>query len=86
MFEAKGEITRGAGYVEWFAEEAKRIYGDIMPSPTPTRRLLVIKQPVGVAAMITPVRRGYVWVRRSERPWQNWGRRGRRRGQGCGEW
>ena len=55
LFEAKAEVRYGASFVEWFAEEAKRIYGDIMPSPTPSRRLLVLKQPVGVALLITPV-------------------------------
>ena len=44
----------GAAYTEWFAEEAKRIYGDIIPPFASDRRLLVIKQPVGVAALITP--------------------------------
>ncbi|PFX17403.1 succinate-semialdehyde dehydrogenase, mitochondrial-like [Stylophora pistillata] len=54
LFEAKGEIKYGASYVEWFAEEAKRIYGDIIPSPASSRRLFSIKQPVGVAALWTP--------------------------------
>lgn len=52
--EAKGEIAYGAAYVEWFAEEAKRIYGDTIPQPANDRRLLCIKQPVGVVACITP--------------------------------
>ena len=55
LFEAKGEIKYGASYVEWFAEEAKRIYGDIIPSPAYSRRLFSVKQPVGVAALWTPV-------------------------------
>ena len=55
MFEAKGEVRYAASYVEWFAEEAKRIYGDIIPSPHPSRRLFSLKQPVGVAALWTPV-------------------------------
>lgn len=54
LFEAKGEIKYGASYVEWFAEEAKRIYGDIIPSPASSRRLFSVKQPVGVAALWTP--------------------------------
>jgi succinate-semialdehyde dehydrogenase/glutarate-semialdehyde dehydrogenase len=54
LAEAKGEILYGASFVEWFAEEAKRIYGDVIPSPTNDRRLIVIKQPVGVVAAITP--------------------------------
>jgi succinate-semialdehyde dehydrogenase/glutarate-semialdehyde dehydrogenase len=54
LAEAKGEILYGASFVEWFAEEAKRVYGDVIPSPTPDRRLVVIKQPIGVCAAITP--------------------------------
>jgi len=52
--EAKGEITIGAAYVEWFAEEAKRVYGDVIPTVGNDRRLVVIKEPVGVCAAITP--------------------------------
>ncbi|MFW5680249.1 MAG: NAD-dependent succinate-semialdehyde dehydrogenase [Pseudomonadota bacterium] len=52
--EAKGEVTYGASFVEWFAEEAKRVYGDTIPSPFPSRRILVMKQPIGVCGMITP--------------------------------
>jgi len=54
LSEAKGEITIGAAYTEWFAEEARRVYGDIIPTIGNDRRLLVIKQPVGVCAAITP--------------------------------
>jgi succinate-semialdehyde dehydrogenase/glutarate-semialdehyde dehydrogenase len=54
LAESKGEITIGAAYVEWFAEEAKRIYGDTIPTPWPDRRIVVVKQPVGVCAAITP--------------------------------
>ena len=54
LAEAKGEIVYGASFVEWFAEEAKRVYGDVIPSPTNDRRLIVIKQPIGVCAAITP--------------------------------
>src|SRR5512134_3837365 len=54
LAESKGEITIGAAYVEWFAEEAKRIYGDTIPTIASDRRILVIKQPVGVCAAITP--------------------------------
>ena len=52
--EAKGEIAYGASFVEWFAEEAKRVYGDVIPSPTNDRRLIVMKQPIGVVGAITP--------------------------------
>ncbi|MEJ2682140.1 MAG: NAD-dependent succinate-semialdehyde dehydrogenase [Gammaproteobacteria bacterium] len=54
LAEAKGEVGYGASFVEWFAEEAKRVYGDTIPAPNNDRRLLVIKQPVGVVAAITP--------------------------------
>ena len=54
MAEAKGEIVYGASFVEWFAEEGKRIYGDTIPSPTNDRRLIVLKQPIGVCAALTP--------------------------------
>ena len=54
LAEARGEILYGASYVEWFAEEAKRVYGDTIPAPDRSRRLVCIKQPVGVVACITP--------------------------------
>jgi succinate-semialdehyde dehydrogenase / glutarate-semialdehyde dehydrogenase len=54
LAEAKGEITIGAAYVEWFAEEAKRVYGDVIPTIAGDRRLVVVKEPVGVCAAITP--------------------------------
>lgn len=52
--EAKGEILSGIDYIDWYAEEAKRVYGDTIPASAPDKRLLVIKQPVGVTAAITP--------------------------------
>jgi succinate-semialdehyde dehydrogenase/glutarate-semialdehyde dehydrogenase len=52
--EGIGEIVYGAGFVEWFAEEAKRAYGDVIPNSAPGSRILAIKQPVGVVAAITP--------------------------------
>lgn len=54
LAESRAEIAYGASFVEWFAEEAKRIYGETIPSPLNDRRLLVVKQPIGVAAAITP--------------------------------
>lgn len=54
LFEAKGEIVYAASFIEWFAEEAKRIYGDVIPSPYPDARIVVNKQPIGVVAAITP--------------------------------
>ena len=52
--EAKGEIAYGASYIEWYAEEAKRIYGDIIPALAPSQRILVHKEPIGVCTAITP--------------------------------
>jgi len=52
--ESLGEIVYGANYIEWFAEEAKRVYGDTIPQPNNDKRLVVIKQPVGVVSAITP--------------------------------
>ncbi|MGL4409305.1 MAG: NAD-dependent succinate-semialdehyde dehydrogenase [Zoogloea sp.] len=54
LAEAKGEVAYGASFIEWFAEEGKRVYGDVIPAPTPDKRLIVIKQGVGVTAAITP--------------------------------
>jgi succinate-semialdehyde dehydrogenase / glutarate-semialdehyde dehydrogenase len=54
LAEAKGEILYGAGYVEWFSEEAKRTYGEVIPGHQRDKRITVIKQPVGVVASITP--------------------------------
>ncbi len=54
LAESKGEITIGAAYVEWFAEEARRVYGDVIPTISNDRRLVVVKEPVGVCAAITP--------------------------------
>ena len=52
--ESRGEIGYGASFVEWFSEEAKRVYGDTIPDPLTDRRIVVLKQPVGVVASITP--------------------------------
>ncbi len=52
--EARGEILYGASFIEWFAEEAKRVYGDVIPAPQSDKRFVVIKQPVGVVGAITP--------------------------------
>jgi succinate-semialdehyde dehydrogenase/glutarate-semialdehyde dehydrogenase len=52
--EAYGEVMYGASFIEWFAEEAKRVYGDIIPSANPNNRYMTIKQPIGVVTAITP--------------------------------
>src|SRR4029079_1097460 len=54
LAESRGEIAYGASFIEWFAEEAKRVYGDTIPAQAPDRRLVVIKQPIGVCAAVTP--------------------------------
>ncbi|AXA69070.1 succinate-semialdehyde dehydrogenase (NADP(+)) [Pseudomonas oryzihabitans] len=54
LAEAKGEILYGAAFFEWFAEEAKRVYGEVLPAAQPGQRLVVLRQPIGVCAAITP--------------------------------
>ena len=54
LAEAKGEVLYGASFIEWFAEEAKRIYGETVPGHQPDKRITVLRQPIGVCAAITP--------------------------------
>lgn len=54
LSEARGEIDYAAGFIQWFAEEAKRVRGDIIPAPKDTQRIVTLKQPIGVCAAITP--------------------------------
>lgn len=54
LTEAKGEVAYAASFIEYYAEEAKRVYGSIVPAPTSDRRIVVLKQPIGVCAAITP--------------------------------
>ncbi|MFT7288756.1 MAG: succinate-semialdehyde dehydrogenase/glutarate-semialdehyde dehydrogenase [Halieaceae bacterium] len=54
LAESRGEVAYGAAYVEWFGEEAKRLYGDVIPGPSADKRIVCIRQPVGVVAAITP--------------------------------
>jgi succinate-semialdehyde dehydrogenase/glutarate-semialdehyde dehydrogenase len=54
LAETRGEVAYGASFIEWFAEEGKRIYGDVIPTNAAGRRLIVLKQPIGVVAAITP--------------------------------
>jgi succinate-semialdehyde dehydrogenase/glutarate-semialdehyde dehydrogenase len=54
MTESRGEIAYAASFIEWFAEEAKRVYGDVIPGHQPDKRIIVLKEPVGVVAAITP--------------------------------
>lgn len=60
MKESLGEVAYSAAFLEWFSEEARRIYGDIVPSSAADRKLLLLKQPVGVASIITPVRKVFI--------------------------
>ncbi|MCA3870378.1 MAG: aldehyde dehydrogenase family protein, partial [Burkholderia sp.] len=54
LAEARGEVAYAASFLEWFAEEAKRMYGDVIPSPKPNTQIVVTREPVGVVAAITP--------------------------------
>jgi succinate-semialdehyde dehydrogenase/glutarate-semialdehyde dehydrogenase len=54
LAESRGEVAYGASFIEWFAEEGRRVYGDVIPTFAPGKRVLVVKQPVGVATAITP--------------------------------
>src|SRR5437879_11771030 len=54
LSESKGEVAYAAAFLEWFGEEAKRVYGDTIPQHQPDKRIIVIKQPIGVVACITP--------------------------------
>ena len=54
LAEARGEVAYAASFVEWLAEEGRRVYGDVMPAPTADKRIVVVKQPIGVCAAITP--------------------------------
>src|SRR5262245_55489544 len=54
LAESKGEIAYAASFIEWFAEEGKRVYGDVIPGHQPDKRILVLRQPIGVVAAITP--------------------------------
>jgi len=54
LAEAKGEVAYAAAFIEWFAEEGKRVYGDVIPGHQPDKRLIVLRQPIGVVAAITP--------------------------------
>lgn len=66
--EGLGEVTMGASYVEWFAEEAKRTYGDTIPSPGNDRRQVILKQPIGVGVGITPWNFPHAMVTRKSAP------------------
>jgi len=78
LAEAKGEVIYGAAFVEWFAEEAKRIYGETIPGHQRDKRITVIKQPIGVAASITPWNFPNAMIARNGRPGAGRGLRLRR--------
>ena len=69
LAESRAEVAYGASFIEWFAEEAKRVYGEIVPETVLGRKLLVLKEPVGIVAAITP------WNFRSRCSPASWGRR-----------
>ncbi len=54
LAEARGEIAYSAGFLEWFSEESRRIYGEVVSGVTNTKQMVFIREPIGVAAMITP--------------------------------
>jgi succinate-semialdehyde dehydrogenase / glutarate-semialdehyde dehydrogenase len=54
LAESRGEVVYAASFLEWFAEEAKRGYGDVIPSPNPDSKIIVTREPVGVVAAIAP--------------------------------
>ncbi|MGB4062545.1 MAG: NAD-dependent succinate-semialdehyde dehydrogenase [Azonexus sp.] len=68
LAEAKGEVIYGASFIEWFAEEGKRTYGESIPSPASNTRLIVIKQPIGVCAAITPWNFPFAMITRKVAP------------------
>jgi succinate-semialdehyde dehydrogenase/glutarate-semialdehyde dehydrogenase len=68
LAEAKGEIAYGAAFIEWFAEEGKRVYGDVIPTHQSDRRLVVLRQPVGVVAAITPWNFPFAMITRKAGP------------------
>lgn len=68
LAEARGEILFGATFIEWFAEEAKRAYGDVIPTNAQGRRLMVLKQPIGVVAAITPWNFPFAMITRKVAP------------------
>ncbi len=68
MKESVGEVAYGNGFVEWFAEEAKRTYGEVIPSPIKTRELVVLRQPIGPVGLITPWNFPYAMITRKVAP------------------
>ena len=68
LAEAKGEISYGASYIEWFAEESKRVYGDTIPMAQPGKRIIVLKEPIGVCAAITPWNFPFAMIARKVAP------------------
>ena len=83
MAESLGEVNYGASFIEWFAEEAKRTYGDVIPPHSKDKRLVVIKQSVGVAAAITPWNFPLAMITRKVGPALKYGSCTRRSGR-CG--
>ncbi len=72
LAEARGEIVYAASFIEWFADEARRIYGDTIPAPQGDRRIIAIKQPVGTTAAITPWNFPTAMLTRKAGPGRRW--------------
>src|SRR5437879_12161699 len=68
LSESKGEVAYAAAFLEWFGEEAKRIYGDTIPPHQADKRIVVIKQPIGVVACITPLNSPLAMITRKAEP------------------
>ena len=66
--ESKGEILYAASFLEWFAEEGKRVYGDVIPTFAPGKRVIVTKEPIGVVAAITPWNFPHAMITRKSGP------------------
>jgi hypothetical protein len=82
LAEAKGEVAYGASFIEWFAEEAKRIYGETIPGHQRDKRITVLKQPIGVVGSITPWNFPNAMITRKVRPGAGRGLRLRRAPRG----
>src|SRR5258705_2701701 len=68
LTESRGEVAYAAAFLEWFGEEAKRVYGDTIPPHQPDKRIVVIKQPIGVVACITPWNFPFAMITRKVEP------------------
>ena len=72
LAEAKGEVRYAASFIQWFAEEGKRIYGDVIPTVNNQQRFIISKEPVGVVAAITPWNFPIAMITRSSTSFSSW--------------